>query len=344
MNTILAAAAAGLLAAGICFAASPLGRALGVVDHPDDCRKRHEKPTPMVGGIAVAGPVLAVLFALSATSTFAPLYLTMAVVLAGFLVLGLVDDRSHLRPVLRLSLSVLLVLAILLVVPAERVMFFRFTFLEYAVFLPPLWSLLFTVLCLVGLQNAVNMADGRNGLALGLMLIWTLLAVAYAPPHVLPVLGALAAALAVTLAFNLRGRLFLGDSGTYALSVGVGLLAIHIYNLEFAALHADVVALWFLIPVVDAIRLMLFRLMVGLSPFRPDVGHFHHMLARRMPWRWGLAAYLALVAAPALVALAEPAAAVPAAAVALALYGWVVVASFWDPARRRMRLGLQGPA
>ena len=343
MNTLLAGAAAGLLAVGICFAASPLGRVLGVIDVPND-RKRHEKPTPMVGGIAVAVPMLVVLVALSATSTFAPLYLTMAVALAGFLALGLVDDRRHLRPVYRLSLSVALAVAILLVVPVARVTFFRFTFLDYAVFLTPLWSLVFTALCLVGLQNAVNMADGKNGLALGLLLIWTLLAAAYAPPHVLPVLGALAAALAVTLAFNLRGVLFLGDSGTYALSIGVGLLAIHTYSLEFAALHADVVALWFLIPVVDAIRLMVVRLLAGMSPFRPDAGHFHHMLARRMPWRWGLAAYLALVAIPALVALAEPAAAVPAAVVALVLYAAAVVASQRNPSRRRMRLDLQGPA
>src|SRR3546814_5035214 len=55
------------------------------------------------------------------------------------------------------------------------------------------WGLPFTVLCLVGLQNAVNMADGKNGLVIGLCFIWTSILVIYAPPHLYPLLATLLA-------------------------------------------------------------------------------------------------------------------------------------------------------
>lgn len=331
---------AGLGSLVLCLLAAPIGRLLRIVDVPDGDRKRHPEPTPMVGGIAVAVPVLAVLAVLAAATPFTPFHATVGVALAAFLGLGLIDDRSHLRPLFRLSFSTALALAVLFAVPSQQVTFFRLSFVDVAVFLGGGWSLLFTLLCLVGLQNAVNMADGRNGLALGLLLIWTLLLLGYAPPHVQPVLGALATALAVTAFFNLRGKLFLGDSGTYGLSIALGLLTIHVYTLEFPKLYADAVALWFLVPIVDAIRLMLFRMMDGRSPFTPDADHFHHILERWMPWRFGLPLYLALVAGPALVALAIPESTLPLAIGVLIVYCSVVLAAHWDPTVRRLRLRL----
>ena len=335
---VWAALGSGAGAMFFCLLAEPIGRGLGIMDVPDGVRKQHPRPTPMVGGVAVALPVLGVLAALAISTPFAPFYAAVGMALAAFLTLGFIDDRRHLRPLFRLSFSAALALAVLFVVPAQQVIFFRFTFLDVAVFLGGGWSLLFTVLCLVGLQNAINMADGRNGLALGLMLIWTLLLLGYAPPHVTPVLVSFAVAMAVTAFFNLQGRLFLGDSGTYGLSIALGLLTIHVYELEFPRLHADTVALWFLVPIVDAIRLMLFRIMDGRSPFNPDADHFHHILEGWLPWRWGLTAYLALVAGPAVIALFIPDATLSVVAAVLMVYCVVVLAAHWDPRVRRLRL------
>lgn len=329
---------AGLGALGLCLLAAPLGRILRIIDVPDGERKRHLQPTPMVGGIAVAVPVLAVLAVLAVETPFMLLHAMVGIALVVFFGLGLIDDRSHLRPLFRLSFSVVLVLAVLFAVPSQQVTFFHFSFFDVAVFLGGGWSILFTVLCLVGLQNAVNLADGRNGLALGLLLIWTLLLLSTAPPHVQPMLGALAAALAVTAIFNLRGTLFLGDSGTYGLSITVGLLTIHVYGLEFPGLHADAVALWFLVPILDAVRLILFRMMDGRSPFTPDADHLHHILGRWMPWHLGLPLYLVMVAAPALLALASPDSTLPLALGVLTVYCGVVLASRGGPSMRRLLL------
>ena len=151
---------------------------------------------------------------LASTTGFAPLYASLAVILALFLLLGLVDDRRHIRPLLRLGISVAASIAVLVAVPGLELTFLKFSFLTNTFFLGG-FGLAFTVLCLVGLQNAINMADGKNGLVIGLMLIWTVGLLHFAPAHVEPVLIAFALGLAIALPFNLSGRLSLGDSGTY---------------------------------------------------------------------------------------------------------------------------------
>ena len=333
--TVLGSAA---FALAVCSAGKRLANWLGVMDVPDGSRKRHPHPTPLVGGIAVSVPVFATLLVAATTSHFAPVYTCVAGALAAFFALGVLDDRRHLRPAFRLTSSVALVLVAVLLVPAEQVASLRFSFLDHALSLGVVWSLVFTILCLVGLQNALNMADGRNGLASGMLLTWTLLLMAYAPPDLGIVLAALAAALVVTLGYNMAGRVFLGDSGTYGLSIAIGLLAVHVYSLEFPRLHADVVALWFLVPVVDALRLIVVRPLAGCSPFAPDENHLHNILERLLTWHWGLIVYLALVGVPALVALRIPEAAPGLATAVLAVYGALVLQSYWDRGARRLRL------
>ena len=291
----------------MCLAAAPLGRLLGVMDEPDGERKLHARATPQVGGIAIGVPL--VLFAawLAWSSEFRPFYAAVAGAAAALLALGTIDDRRHIRPALRLSLSFAICLAVLLLVPGLQVSFLKITGLTPPLYLDGAWVLAFSLMCLVGLQNAVNMADGKNGLVLALALIWTGLLYLHAPEHLRPLIAVLDIGLAITFGFNLAGRLFLGDGGTYVLGVLLGLLAIYCYTVGVPALSADTVMLWFLVPVLDCLRLIVSRLRQGRSPFSSDLNHLHHILAELFRWRWGLTVYLGLVAVPALLALADPA-------------------------------------
>jgi UDP-GlcNAc:undecaprenyl-phosphate GlcNAc-1-phosphate transferase len=334
MAMILAAIWAGLTAFAVCLFAGRIGAWLGVLDAPDGQRKIHPEPTPLIGGLAVIGPTLAVIAWLAATTAFTPLYAGLGAATVACFLLGLKDDRRHIRPMVRLALSILFAGAVFWLVPALQVDFLNFTFLRYALFMGGV-TWVFSVLCLVGLQNAINMADGKNGVAIGLALFWTAEIAIFAPAHMYPLLLALATGLAVTLWFNLRGRLFLGDSGTYAMSYLFGLLVVYVYDVAFARLPADLVALWFLIPVVDCLRLMGRRIMRGRSPFSSDREHLHHILYDRMPWRWGLMVYLAMAGVPGLLASFWPATAPLWAAVSLCLYAVVLA---W-PARLRGRSG-----
>jgi len=314
----------GILALSICIFAAPLARFLGVVDQPDGKRKLHMRGTPLMGGVAIVVPFVIALAIFSATSDFRPFLIAVAATTSAVLTLGLIDDRRHIRPLFRLFASLLICFAVVLAVPSIIVTFFHFSFLDAPVFLGGIWAMNFTVLCLVGLQNAINMADGKNGLVIGSSLIWVLLLLAYAPVHLQPVLLVLVVGLAVTLCFNLTGRLFLGDSGSYALSIAIGVLTVYVYQVNFATLHADVVALWFMLPVVDCLRLMATRMMQGRSPFSPDLNHLHHMLLSLMAWRWALATYLSLVGVPAVLALLMPQWTLLWSAAAFSIYSLIV--------------------
>ena len=308
----------------ICLFASRIGTWLGVMDAPDGERKAHKRPTPLVGGLAVMAPVCAVAVIQAATTDFKPFYTAIAAAIAASMLLGFADDRKHLRPTWRLLIGVAIGLAVIVAVPALEVSFLEFSFVPVALFFDGWLGTIFTLLCLVGLQNAVNNADGRNGLVIGMSLIWCLLLFAYAPAHLYPLLSVLAVGLAICLGFNIRGRLFLGDCGAYSLGVTVGLLAIYCYYVNFAIMPADLVALMFLVPIVDFLRVILLRVVEGRSPLRSGGNHLHHILEWLMPWDRALPVYLAMVALPSLLAMAWPGKTLLWGVIALSSYAAVI--------------------
>ena len=165
----------------LCLLAHPIGRLLGILDTPDGERKTHSQATPLVGGIAVMVPVVTMCGVLAVATPMAPLYATLGVTAAAFLLVGLIDDRGQIRPIYRLLLSTILCLGAVLAVPALGVDFLLFSFYPHLI-APGAWLMLgFSLLCLVGVQNATNMADGKDGLAIGLSLLWTGLLFAHAP-------------------------------------------------------------------------------------------------------------------------------------------------------------------
>ena len=141
---------------------------------------------------------------------------------------------------------------------------------------------------------------------MGLCLIWCTVLLDEAPLEIQPLLIVLALGLVIALIFNLRERLFLGDSGVYALSIFIGLLAIYSYIARYPQLPAETVMIWFLIPVLDCLRLMAKRVFKGRSPLSADKDHLHHLLLSVMPYKWALISYLLLVGIPSVLAVVLP--------------------------------------
>ena len=155
----------------------------------------------------------------------------------------------------------------------------------------------FSALCLLAFQNAVNMADGRDGLVAGITLIWLAALFSYGPhPSNFPILALFAGLLIVFFA-NLRGLLFLGDAGTYGIGAFVGLTTIWIHGSNIGLYTIDVITIM-LIPILDMIRLFGMRLIRGMHPFSADHDHLHHHLDRAVGWLWGRRIYFGLVCLP----------------------------------------------
>ncbi len=330
-----------LISLAICFHATTVGTWLKVIDHPDGTRKTHSAATPLVGGLALTAPFLmACAYRLWESPDRAVVGALMIAVGGAFLV-GFLDDRSPTPVRFRILAVIALVLVSLEIAPAFVVAHFNFSFLGEAIQLNPFTGI-FTVLVVVGMLNAMNMTDGMNGLLCGLSLIWSVFLLFYAPPQIAPLLVLLAICIFVTMIFNLRGRLFLGDSGAYALGMAIPLLTIYVYNSTSGTLHADVVVVWFIVPVLDCLRLIVTRLSEHRSPGSPDTNHLHHRLQRLLP-RWGaLLQYWALVAVPGAIAIAMPSLAPVMVATVVGLYiGLLVLTSERFAGRLRGIAGLQ---
>jgi UDP-GlcNAc:undecaprenyl-phosphate GlcNAc-1-phosphate transferase len=302
---LLACALVWTFAVLLCSRSMVIGKRLRLLDVPQG-RKLHTRPTPLMGGIvliAVVLPISLVWTALYAPSSWrGTMYLWL--VASGLMaLLGLADDRHTLSATIRLVLSFLILGALAYFDPAYNIRFLVFETPSFAIgFGALIPAVLFTALCCVGLANAVNMADGKNGLVLGLSLAWVILLALRAPSPLWPICALLISALVVLLAFNLSGRIFLGDGGSYGFSTCIALLAILIYNRRGIhagrLISAEELMLLFSVPVADSIRLAVSRISSGRSPMAAGRDHLHHYLQDRFGWPGGLLIYYMMALLP----------------------------------------------
>jgi len=288
-----------LLSLGICLTARRIGSALGVLDRPDNVRKLHAGAVPLVGGLAILLPFGVVAGASAVTDPVFGAVAPVILAATGLLfIMGMMDDRKHLPPVIRLGVSLVVFTGAVALVP--DLMLTGLVLTDDVVI--PLWPLVgagLAAISLVGFQYAFNMSDGANGVAAGTALIWSLFLATGAEGGYLAAALMIAAGCAVFLAFNLRGRIFLGDSGAYGLSAVVGMLGLAVTSAPDARIENILLLSLFLVPVMDCMRLIVVRVRGKRAPFSPDREHLHHYLldAFRSPVKM-VVCYWALIAVP----------------------------------------------
>ncbi|MFN7399611.1 MAG: glycosyltransferase family 4 protein [Sandaracinobacter sp.] len=327
-----------LIALGVGLRATPIGEALRLLDFPDVAggRKLHAQVTPLVGGVAVVAAALVSGFVLlpGVEGGQRTMLLWFLFTVLGLFLVGALDDRFELGARTRLAAASAFLLAAITQVPDFSIAFLLFSGQQDLLLMPSLAGIGFTLLCFVGLLNAVNMADGKNGIVVGQALIWSTVLMLRLPPDMLPLMTGIAGALAVLFVFNMKGKLFLGDGGSYGLSAMFGLLAIYAWNHGFADMRADDVALIFAVPVLDTLRLIVWRVSQGKSPFTPGRDHLHHYLHARWGWPRPLPWMLALVAIPNMMAVAFPGTALLWLAVTLVGYFGLIWLATVEPRGR----------
>jgi len=291
-----------LLTAAICLRAAEIANRTGLIDRPDGSRKLHSEDTPLVGGLAVLFPTFALALVYFGIEGMEPFVASALVACAVILAVGIEDDRVSLSVHVRFLALAGVVLSALFVEPlfilhALRLKTLGFE-IGFGIFAVPI-----TLTILVGFVNAVNMADGINGQLLGSVLVWCSFIIIYSHPETRMPFFVLMASSSVALVFNLKGKLFSGSAGSYALPLFVGLSAIAVYRYSNGRLSAELPALWFWLPVVDCVRLFAWRMAKRRSPFSSDRNHLHHVLLENLGPQGALIAYLILLAIPGLVAI-----------------------------------------
>lgn len=254
---------------------------VGLVDYPGR-RKRHRGAIPLIGGPAVLGGLT--FGALLIADTLYP-YRALFVALAILLVAGLLDDLRDLTP--RQKFAAQLIAALCMVTWGGMGVHSVGSLFGLGEITLRSWEIPFTVLALLGVINAINMADGADGLASGLSLIaFTLLALSAAVTGQVVAAQLLSIIIAALLAFwtvNMRfpwqphARAFLGDSGSMMLGMLLTWFSVEVARGSEGL--APIAAVWFLaLPLIDMAVVIIRRLSRGQSPFRAGRDHFHHML------------------------------------------------------------------
>ncbi|MDB9921131.1 undecaprenyl/decaprenyl-phosphate alpha-N-acetylglucosaminyl 1-phosphate transferase [Actinomycetota bacterium] len=292
-------------AAAVTYFLTPPVRALairwGIIAQVRD-RDVHDTPTPRLGGLAMAGGLLAGLLLASKLPMMSAVFdgsTTIVALLSGaaiIVMLGIVDDKWGLDAPTKLAGQAL----------AAGVMAFQGVAIIWlpiggTFVLDPLTSVLLTVIVVVVSINAINFVDGLDGLAAGIVAVAAGAFFVYA--YVLSVeLGLQRATLATLVSVVLVGmglgflpnnffpaRIFMGDTGSMllglllaaatitlsgqvdpsALSSGVFLPTLLPLILPFAVMA---------LPLVDLVLAVIRRTRAGRNPFAPDKRHLHHRL------------------------------------------------------------------
>lgn len=258
----------------------PLARRIGLVDTPDS-RKRHRGRVPVIGGLCFFAGTIAGLAYFGYVGPFVAGLLVGGMVIV---LLGMLDDLYDLKAGTRLLIQAG---AVVLVMAATGVYVQSAGALFGGGEVRLLWlGVPFTVVAVVGLVNAFNMLDGIDGLAGSLAMVSIAAIFAFSGgqwpmPSVLLVLLLLGAALVPYLLVNLGWpdgrRIFMGDAGS--MLIGFVLAWSLVYLSQRGDLLAPVDVLWCVaLPVMDTLAVMYQRMRKGMSPFKADRRHLHHML------------------------------------------------------------------
>jgi len=260
-------------------------RRLGLVAQPKADRW-HRRPTAMFGGVAIFLTVAGAYLLFVARMPHAP-YGWVVMLASTFLFLvGLLDDRFHIKPYQKLIGQVM------------GAMFVVYYGLSLPWTAMPALNMAITMFWLIGITNALNLLDNMDGLAAGIAAIAAgFLAVSFlvnGRPAEALLLGVFTTALVGFLIYNSNpATIFMGDCGS--MFVGFFLASTALLSASGARSRSFLVVLAvpvliLLIPIFDTTFVTILRKMAGRSASRGGRDHTSHRLValglseRRAVW------------------------------------------------------------
>lgn len=197
-------------------------------------------------------------------------------------ILGIMSDKNYLtNPKIRLIIQIILI-SILIYLQNLTIDDLRQEEINY--FLEnPVINFFFTVLCLAVLINGSNFIDGLNGL-LTTYCILIFLSIIFVHNNNEQInflevenIIILFFSLFLFLTFNFPGKVYLGDSGSYLLSIFIGVYLIKIYQ-ENLILSPYYIALLLWYPAFENLFSLIRRLNKNIKVSEPDKKHLHQLV------------------------------------------------------------------
>lgn len=257
---------------------------LKVLDYPNDKRKIHTKPMPLLGGLGI-------FFAfLLGYMIFAPKNnLMLSILISAFLImlLGLFDDMTKSETPMPNKYKVLVQLVVASIVvfygglEITKTTMFGITF-NFG-FLSPFLS----ILIIVGIINAINLIDGLDGLCAGISSIYFLTIAILG--FILNKFGGLDIILSLIMLGSTLGYLvhnyppatiYQGDAGSTFL--GLMIAVIFLLGFKTTTLTSLIIpALLLAIPIMDTLFAIIRRKLKGQKIDHADKEHIHHQFLKK---------------------------------------------------------------
>jgi UDP-GlcNAc:undecaprenyl-phosphate GlcNAc-1-phosphate transferase len=236
--------------------------------------------TPLVGGLNIFIFLLIIFI----YSFFIELnnigFVNIFIISSILFLIGILDDIFDIKHYLRLALTFIVLTLMLNFTNSEYIVkALYFETLQNTFYLSHL-SVPITALFIVILLNALNMADGANGITISFSII-IFLFYFNSNNNLNLIILPLIIVLILNLIFNLNNKLDLGDSGIYLISFIISIYIISNYNNQESGISCEKIFLSLMIPGIDMIRLFFQRILKGANPLKGDQNHFHHFLMRK---------------------------------------------------------------
>jgi UDP-GlcNAc:undecaprenyl-phosphate/decaprenyl-phosphate GlcNAc-1-phosphate transferase len=273
-----------LTAAAIVLALTPLIARLapwiGAIDTGDDRPRVHgRRPIPRIGGLAiVAGILIPAIVFIHPQGTYRGIILGTLVVA----VLGLIDDIWGMRPSVKMAG----------VVAAALIPVVGYDLTWEHVSLPLLGShdlagaeYPLTIFWIVALANLVNLIDGMDALAAGIVAIasgsFAILAASFDRLSAAAFAAIICGATLAFLRHNYHpAKIFMGDCGALALGFVLACVAVQGVLKTAATIALAGPLLVMAVPILDTSFVVLKRLKYRRPPWGADQNHFYHRFMR----------------------------------------------------------------
>ncbi len=273
-----------LLAAALVLALTPLAiriaPRIGALDLETDRPRVHTEAIPRSGGLAIVAGIL-IPAAIFIHPDSGP-YLGILLGTLGVAVVGFVDDTRGMRPSVKLAAVTTVAL-----IPVAG---WNLTIEHFNV--PLLGTFDFgwaayplTVLWIVVIANLVNLIDGMDALAAGIVAIASVTIALLAASFLRSDAAALAAITAgATIAFLRHNyhpaKVFMGDTGALALGFVLAAIAVEGVTKTAATIALAGPLLVLAVPILDTAFVVLKRLKYRRAPWGADHNHFYHRFMR----------------------------------------------------------------
>ena len=251
-------------------------------------RSSHATTTPSFGGVAFYVSFIIALFFIQFFFEN-QVSLTLLVGISVLFFTGLFDDLINLRAKVKFF-GQFLGVALLMSQPDFRIISMH-GFLGINE-IPLIASIVGSMFFLLALINAFNLLDGIDGLTsiTGIIVasFYSYMFYKLGYFYYLSISITTIATLLAFLRFNfsVKRKIFMGDTGSLTIGLVLGLLTLKLMTADavYASLHFNpkqlpliLVAVLF-VPILDTCRVMMIRLLKGVSMFSADRNHIHHII------------------------------------------------------------------